>query len=162
MPDMAEHMRALAEATGWTSVATPDSAGVYRVSLENDLDATFFALNGRTCLMRGIVTELPASEAEALCAEAASKQVAVLRERPSILALEEAGEFSVPGENSTTPRLICFRCVPLSIDRETFVLEVQGLLNDLSWWKATMGHSETDETHMNAIFSAEMFSGLKL
>lgn len=164
MPSMAEHMRALADATGWAALSAPDSAGVHRVALENDLDAVFFSLGDRRCIMRGVVAELPAAavESAALCDSAARAQVAALRERPSTLALEEPGQSLVPGEEAAPARLVCFRSVPLGMDTDSFVAEVQGLLNDLSWWKAALGQTESRETGMNAIFSAGMFSGLKL
>lgn len=161
MPGMAEHMRALAETTGWASLAAPDSAGVWRVALEHDLDATFFALGDRKCVMRGVVVNLPAAEAEALCAEAARKQVAVLRERPSILALEAPGQSLVPGEEPAAARLICFRSVPLGISTDAFSEEVQGWLNDLSWWKAALGPAGGQEAGMHGLFSSGMFSGFR-
>lgn len=164
MPGMAEHMRALAETTGWASLAAPDGAGVWRVALENDLDATFFALGDRKCVMRGVVVNLPAAaaEAEALCAEAARKQVAALRERPSILALEAPGQSLVPGEEPAAARLVCFRSVPLGIFTDTFVAEVQGWLNDLSWWKAVLGQGGQQGADVHGLFSAGMFSGIRL
>lgn len=164
MPGMADHMRALAETTGWASLAAPDSAGVWRVALEHDLDAAFFALGDRKCIMHGVAAELPAAEAEAeaLCAEAARKQVAVLRERPSILALEAPGKSLVPGEEPAAARLVCFRSVPLSIFTDVFVEEVQGWLNDLSWWKAVLGQGGRQDAGMRGLFSAGVSSGIRL
>ena len=165
MSGMAEHMRALAATTGWAALSAPDGAGVYRVALENDLDAVFFALAGRVCVMRGVVADLPGNEveADALCTDAARRQVAALRERPSVLALEKPGESAVPGEPAeAAARLVCFRTVPLSADEETFAAEVQGWLNDFSWWKAALGQSEGQGTGMGGMFGANMFSGLKL
>jgi hypothetical protein len=164
MPGMAEHMRALAENTGWASLAAPDSAGVWRVALEHDLDAAFFALGDRKCVMRGVAAELPATavEAEALCAEAARRQVAALRERSSILALEAPGQSLVPGEGGAVPCLVCFRSVPLSIFPDAFMEEVQGWLNDLSWWKAALGRAGQQDAGMHDMFSAGVFSGIRL
>ena len=163
MPGFADLMRALAAATGWASLGAPDGAGVYRVALENDPDAVFFTLGDKTCVMRGVVTELPeaVAEREALCDRAAHAQLAALRERPSILALEEPGQSLVPGEAATVARIVCFRSVPLSVDNESFTAEVQAWLNDLSWWKGNLGQAE-QRTGMNSIFNAGMFSGLKL
>ncbi|MCR5562398.1 MAG: hypothetical protein K6F46_03360 [Desulfovibrio sp.] len=165
MIGMAEHMRALAAATGWSALSAPDGAGVYRVALEDNLDVVFFALGGRVCVMRGVVADLPGNEAEAdaLCADAARRQVAALRERPSVLALEKPGESAVPGEPAAAAaRLVCFRTVPLSADEETFAAEVQGWLNDFSWWKAALGQAEGQGTGMGGMFGAHMFSGIRL
>ena len=163
MSGMAEHMRALAATTGWSALSTPDAAGVYRVALEDNLDAAFFTLGGRVCVMRGVVADLPVNEAEAdsLCADAARRQVAALRERPSVLALEMQGESAVPGEpDAAAARLVCFRTVPLSVDAETFAAEVQGWLNDFSWWKAALGQPGGQGTY--GMFGANLFSGIKL
>ncbi|MBO4300541.1 MAG: hypothetical protein J5861_02960 [Desulfovibrio sp.] len=165
MPVMAEHMRALVETTGWSSLKNPDSAGVWRVSLEGGLDAMFFSLGDRMGIMRGVVVELPDSESEsvAVCDRAVRMQMAALRERPSILTVEEPGQSSVPGEGDVTKaRLVCFRSVPLGLDTERFVNEVQEWLNDLSWWKGVLGQSDPRGTDMNALFNAGVFSGLRL
>ncbi|MBQ9405889.1 MAG: hypothetical protein IJU37_04005 [Desulfovibrio sp.] len=163
MADIAEYMKALAERTGWSGLSAPDNAGVRRVALEDDLDAAFFALGDRWCIMHGVVTELPASaaESEALCATAAAKVVAAIRERPSILALEEPGPSPVPGEiDLTSARLVCFRSVPMNTDTTTLVSEVQAWLNDFAWWKNVLG--ETQAQGMGSGFSEGMFPGLRI
>lgn len=164
MAGMSDHLHALAEATGWTSLATADASGVYRVALENNLDAAFVCLGEQFCLMRGVVVDLPMQESErtALCEQAARLQVAVLRERPSILALEEPGQMSLPGETIDTARLICYRSVPLSVDAGTFLEEVQGWLNDYAWWKSNLAATQAPGSGMNTFFSNGLFAGLKL
>ncbi|MCR4666683.1 MAG: hypothetical protein K5657_05245 [Desulfovibrio sp.] len=165
MPSMVDHMRSLATITGWSALTTPDGAGVYRVSLDDDLDAIFFPLGGKKCIMYGVVAELPESEieAESLCSAAARKQLAVLRERPSILAFEEAGSSPVPGEAKTAlSRLVCFRSIPLDNSSEVFTDAVQDWLNDLAWWKKVLGSAESGNEVAGSPFSLKMFSGLKM
>lgn len=164
MRAMAEHMRALAAVTGWAALSAPADAGVWRVALENDLDAAFFGLGEKLCVMHGVVAELSPSafEADALCSEAARRQMAVLRERPSILALEEAGPSPVPGEAAlAAARLVCFRTVPLHTDTESFVAAVQAWLNDLAWWKSTLAGAAPRGAGLDGIFGAALFSGIK-
>lgn len=161
MPSMMDHMRALFAATGWAALEKPDVAGVWHVALEDDIDAVFFSLGDRICVMRGVVADVPntTAEAEALCAEAAHKQLAALRERPSVLALEEPGTSAVPGEADVAlARLVCFRTIPLDVETETLLAEVQAWLNDLSWWKAALGQGEPQGTAMGTFFNADMFS----
>ena len=165
MRAMAEHMRALAAVTGWAALSAPADAGVWRVALENDLDAAFFSLGEKLCVMHGVVAELPPSafEADALCSEAARRQMAVLRERPSILALEEAGPSPVPGEAAlAAARLVCFRTVPLQVDTEALAAAVQAWLNDFAWWKSTLAGAGAQEAGLRSVFGADVFSGLKL
>ena len=156
-------MRALAETTGWSGLAAPDSFGVWRVSLEEDLDAVFFLL-GHSIVMRGVVVDLPNERVEAgsLCDTAARRQVAVLRERPSILALEMSGQSLVPGEDLAAARLVCFRTLPLNTDRNDFVEEVQGWLNDLAWWKAELEMSKDRQNGLSGIFSMDAFADIRL
>ena len=165
MPGMVDHMRALAAATGWIGLSSPTSAGVWRVALENELDATFFSLADRLCIMHGVVTELPpaAAEVDALCTEAARKQVAVLRERLSILAVEEVDPSPVPGEAAlAAARLVCFRTIPLHMDVEALVAAVQAWLNDLAWWRSALTGVGSQGFGLGSVFGSGMFSGLRL
>ncbi|MCR5814024.1 MAG: hypothetical protein K6G15_05995 [Desulfovibrio sp.] len=164
MPRFSEHLQALAQATNWTSLTKPDAHGVVRVALEDNLDIVFFCLGEQFCLMRGTVFEFQGkeSERESLCEKAARLQVAALRDKPSLVAYEEPGQLTVPGENGGGARLICYRCVPLSVDTDTFIEEVQDWLNDYAWWKANFAYSNDHPSTLNAFFSASPFSNLKL
>ena len=160
MPGIDTLMRSLAEAAEWTALTAPDNFGVWRVSLENDLDAVFFPL-GKAIVMRGVVADLPDDRTEAgtLCETAARRQVAVLRERPSILALEMPGQSLVPGEAPAAGRLVCFRTVPMTTDGNDFVETVQDWLNDLAWWKVNLKLAEQQRSGLSDMFS---FSGIRL
>ncbi|MBQ7618290.1 MAG: hypothetical protein IJS50_05385 [Desulfovibrio sp.] len=157
MSDLDQKMSALAKLTGWQALNKPDQFGVRRVALENDLDAVFFALGGKICVMRGVVLELDKpEEKEAIYADAAQKAVAVLRMRPSILALEEAGPAQVPGASDLKfAQLICYRMVPLNVDDDTMSSEVQGWLNDLAWWKNSLSSKQSGGGE--SIFSLNYF-----
>lgn len=164
MAGMSDLLQALAQATGWNSVVQPDEYGVVRVALEGDLDIVLFCLGEKFCVMRGVVLELPTDEQQrrALCEQAARLQVAAVREKSSILAVEEPGMLSVPGETLDLARLICYRSLPLSVDTGTFIENVQAWLNDYAWWKANLNPSNEQGSSMSSFFSAGQFSGLKL
>ena len=163
MPTLSEHLQALAQVTGWSALSQPDSHGVVRVSLEGDLDAVFFALGDSYGLMRGVVLELPQAEGDraALCEQAAQLQVAAVRDHPSILAFEEPGKLTVPGEEFETTRLICYRAVPWSIDADTCLDEGQSWLDDCAWWKANFNFSNRLGVTANSFVTSSPFSGLK-
>ncbi|MBQ7584828.1 MAG: hypothetical protein IJU40_01085 [Desulfovibrionaceae bacterium] len=164
MASMTEFMQALSQVTGWKQLNSPDSKGIYQVSLEDDLDVVFFSLGDRLCLMRGVVVNLPDTkeEAQAKCQDALSKQVAVLREHPSFLALEEAGTSGIPGQPpAKEDALICFRSVPLNLDRESFLNEVQDWLNDLAFWKSILASTENLGSEFSSMFNAGQFFTLK-
>ena len=47
------------------------------------------------------------------------------------------------------------------LDAETFAAEVQGWLNDFSWWKAALGQAKGQQG-TGGMFGADIFSGIRL
>jgi len=164
MPTMLEHMQALVQESGWGQLSVEKTQPVWRVALEDNLDAEFFALAGRLAVMRGVVLKMPSllEERESLIKKAAQLQIAVVRERASILSFEHATESLVPDshETDTADRLICFRCVPLQTPVQVFVAHVQDWLNDYAWWKASLSEA-VNQGDQKASFS-DLFAGIRI
>ncbi|MBQ9536464.1 MAG: hypothetical protein IJU79_01590 [Desulfovibrionaceae bacterium] len=153
MPTIFEQIDALRQATGWAQLADAKPGPTWHIALEDDLDGDFLPLGDQFCLMRGRVIGLAAGtrEREQLISKAASLQIASMRARASVLAYEK---------NESDESIICFRQVPLSLDKAAFLREVQGWLNDLAFWKTTLGDKEAKPT--GPVDFSELFAGLKI
>lgn len=161
MASISDLMNALQQATGWKSLAKPDENTVWHVSLEDNLDANFFALGDAFCVISGAVTDIPEQEgdAEALYTQVARMQIAVFRERPSILTIDNGKSPQSPGSSAT---ILCYRALPLNLSKENFIREVQDWLDDLSWWKGALLSPNSANNPMSSFFDSSVFQGLKL
>lgn len=122
---------AIASAAGWkppVPVGQPGDAtgGRYLFRLEGGLDMELLSPDGRMCILRGKVGDLPADEnaANALLAECARRAVARARARGAVLTLEDGA-------------LVLFR--QLSPEEAASPDEAPRkageFLNDLAWWR---------------------------
>lgn len=162
MPSLNQHIKALAQATGWSGLNTP-KANFWQVHLDKDLTPVFFQLGDQKIVLRGQVMPLPLDLAEktALIKRIAALTVAMMHECSSIIALEKAGESLVQGLDDSQDAVICLRILPLNIDDESFLAQVQDWLDDYDWWKKTLSQAESPST-MGNLFSSVIFEGLKL
>ncbi|MBQ7738710.1 MAG: hypothetical protein IJT59_03545 [Desulfovibrionaceae bacterium] len=163
MQSIDKYISALYQATGWLGLQKSVAPKVWSIDLEDGLKPTFFTLGDAYIIMRGVVLTLPSAlpEREAVIGRAAKMQVAIRRERPSILALENAGESMAQGLNLDQDVLICFRRVSSNIETAAFVNEVQDWLNDYGWWMQTLNQEE-GQSDVSNLFHTAMIAGLKI
>ena len=155
---MDEAVQAVVDAAGWKK---PESSrdGACHFHLKGDLDFSLFSPDGRTCIMRGTVAELPSDnmQRDDLLKDVSKRQVAVCRKRPSVLTVEQAGQ-SLMASDDGKDKLLLFRQIRLEAGQyEAVKIAVKEFLNDLAWWKASLG---TRQNSSASFFSMQsMFPG---
>ena len=156
---MDEAVKAVADAAGW-KMPEPDRDGAYHFHLKGDLDFSLFSPDGRNCIIRAKVQDLPVDsmQREDLLRDASRRQVGVCRTRPSVLSVEKAGQ-SLMAADDGTDKLMPFRQLRLEAgEYEAPKAAVKEFLNDLAWWKASFG--STQNSGQQGFFSMQgMFSG---
>ena len=115
---------ALAEAAGW-DVPQADAEGIFRFSLEGELEFSLFSPDGRTGILLGSLGQAPdcstpqgAAELDRLAALSAG----VLKDRLSVLSLSESDLLEL------------HRSFPLH-PADGIKAHAKDFLNDLAWWK---------------------------
>ena len=127
MVSLDDKVRALAVTAGWKS-PRPGQDGSYSFRLEDGLDLKVFSPDGRLCFLLADLRALPEPG----------------HERDSLLvALERQEDAAARGLDGE--RLILQSRVPVDVPQQEFDGAVRDFLNDLAWWKKSLGDSPREE-----------------
>ena len=125
----------LIEAAGWKQ-ARPDSDGVFRFSLDGDLDLELLSPEARTGILRADLGDAPGYDAdgEDRLRRISSLAAGALKSRSSVLSIADG-------------RLELHRTFALAdVTQSSIASDVRDFLNDLSWWKAQMSGKSAAKT----------------
>lgn len=141
-----ERARALAAMAHWREPRS-ERDGSYRFALENDLTMTLLSPDGRMCILRAELTDIPQEEParEDLLRMVLRHQAGVCTARASVVALEHAGE-SLLSAPATGERLILQALLALDAPQHRFEEAVRDFLNDLAWWKHVLNSGQASGT----------------
>jgi hypothetical protein len=144
MADIHDAVSMLAAAAGW-SIPKPEN-GTYSFRLDDNLDMSLSAPDGKTLFFRARLAPLPASPADAtaMLAHCAHDAVGAVRHRSSICSLEDM-------------HLMLHTSLPLRdalADIQHLTTTAKNFLNDLAWW-----HARLNPTAQAAQPAPSFFSG---
>ena len=143
MVSLDDKVRALAVTAGWKS-PRPGQDGSYSFRLEDGLDLKALPepAHGRDSLLRKV----------------AGHQDGICRERASVVALERQEDAAARGLDGE--RLILQSRVPVDVPQQEFDDAVRDFLNDLAWWKKSLGDSPREELPPLFSMSGTFFGGV--
>lgn len=144
MADISDAVRMLADAAGW-SIPKPEN-GTYSFRLDDNIDMSLSAPDGKTLFFRARLAPLPASPADAtaMLAQCAHDAVGAVRQRSSICSLEDT-------------HLMLHASIPLRealTDTQRLTTTAKNFLNDLAWW-----HTRLNPAAQAAQTAPSFFSG---
>lgn len=126
----------ITRAAGWKN-AVPDEHGIFRFSLEGDLDFSLLTPENRTAVLLadlGIAPERGSAPEEETLLRLASLAASSLKKRRSSLSLANG-------------RIELHRALPITLNDEYELrTEVRDFLNDLAWWKKQISGSSTQSS----------------
>ena len=130
----------ITNAAGWKR-AEPDSEGVFRFSLEGDLDFSLLSPENRTAVLLADLG--PAPEAGTMEGNDRLKRLAAL----AAGALKKRrSSFAIAGQ-----RLELSRTFPMQTTSELEISPlVRDFLNDLAWWKAQISGSSSSSSNTSS------------
>lgn len=85
----------------------------------------------------------PGHGRDSLLRKVAGRQAGICRERASVVALERQEDAAARGLDGE--RLILQSRVPVDVPQQEFDDAVRDFLNDLAWWKKSLGDSPREE-----------------
>ncbi len=85
----------------------------------------------------------PGHGRDSLLRKVAGQQAGICRERASVVALERQEDAAARGLDGE--RLILQSRVPVDVPQQEFDDAVRDFLNDLAWWKKSLGDSPREE-----------------
>ena len=85
----------------------------------------------------------PGHERDSLLRNVAGRQAGICRERASVVAPERQEDAAARGLDGE--RLILQSRVPVDVPQQEFDDAVRDFLNDLAWWKKSLGDSPREE-----------------
>ena len=140
MVSLDDKVRALAVTAGWKT-PRPGQDGSYSFRLEDGLDLPE-----------------PGHEWDSLLRKVAGQQAGICRERASVVALERQEDAAARGLDGE--RLILQSRVPVDVPQQEFDDAVRDFLNDLAWWKKSLGDSPREELPPMFSMSGTFFGGV--
>ena len=152
MVSLDDKVRALAVTAGWKT-PRPGQDGSYSFRLEDGLDLKVFSPDGRLCFLLADLHALPepGHERDSLLRKVAG-------ERASVVALERQEDAAARGLDGE--RLILQSRVPVDVPQQEFDDAVRDFLNDLAWWKKSLGDSPREELPPMFSMSGTFFGGV--
>ena len=161
MVSLDDKVRALAVTAGWKT-PRPGQDGSYSFRLEDGLDLKVFSPDGRLCFLLADLHALPepGHERDSLLRKVAGQQAGICRERASVVALERQEDAAARGLDGE--RLILQSRVPVDVPQQEFDDAVRDFLNDLAWWKKSLGDSPREELPPMFSMSGTFFGGVCL
>lgn len=159
MVSLDDKVRALAVTAGWES-PRPGQDGSYSFRLEDGLDLKVFSPDGRLCFLLADLHALPepGHGRDSLLRKVAGQQAGICRERASVVALERQEDAAARGLDGE--RLILQSRVPVDVPQQEFDDAVRDFLNDLAWWKKSLGDSPREELPPMFSMSGTFFGGV--
>lgn len=159
MVSLDDKVRALAVTAGWKT-PRPEQDGSYSFRLEDGLDLKLFSPDGRGCFLLADLLALPEAgyERDSLLRKVAGQQTGICRERASVVAVERREDALARGLDGD--RLILQSRVSVDAPQQQFDNAVRDFLNDLAWWKKTLGDSPREELPPMFSMSGTFFGGV--
>lgn len=144
MVSLDDKVRALAVTAGWKT-PRPEQDGSYSFRLEEGLDLKLFSPDGRWCFLLAELLVLPEAghERDSLLRKVLGQQAGICRERAAVVALERQEDVVARGLEGE--RLVLQSRVPVDVPQPQFDGAVRDFLNDLAWWKKSLGGSPREE-----------------
>lgn len=157
MVSLDDKVRALAVTAGWKP-PRPEKDGSYRFRLEDGLDLKIFSPDGRWCFLLAELLSLPEAghDRDSLLRNVAGQQAGICRERASVVALEHREDPAARDRD----RLILQSRMPVDVPQQRFDDAVRDFLNDLAWWKKSLGGSPREELPSIFSLSGTFFGGV--
>ena len=159
MVSLDDKVRALAVTAGWKT-PRPGQDGSYSFRLEDGLDLKVFSPDGRLCFLLADLRALPepGHERDSLLRKVAGHQAGICRERASVVAVERREDAVARGLDGD--RLILQSRVSVDAPQQQFDAAVRDFLNDLAWWKKSLGDSPREELPPMFSMSGTFFGGV--
>jgi hypothetical protein len=159
MVSLDDKVRALAVTAGWKT-PRPEQDGSYSFRLEDGLDLKLFSPDGRWCFFLADLCVLPepGHERDSLLRKVTGLQAGICRERASVMALERQEDAVARGLDGE--RLILQSRVPVDEPQPLFERAVRDFLNDLAWWKKSLGDSPREELPSMFSMPGTFFGGV--
>jgi alpha-D-ribose 1-methylphosphonate 5-triphosphate synthase subunit PhnH len=143
MADINDAVSILAKTAGWSMPAPIN--GTYCFRLDDNLDMSLSAPDGKTLFFRARLAPLPASpaDASAMLALCAHDAVGAVRHRSSICSLEDHN-------------LMLHTSLPLRdalSDAQSLTTTAKNFLNDLAWWQTRLNPAAQTAQTASSFFS---------